>query len=299
MDIQQLRLLLVLAERRNFTEAAYDCAISQSSLSKHLMKVESELGGVQLFDRSTRPVSPTKDGEVFLAAARQMVDIYDNMLLSLDGTGDKNHSRLRIGSIPVMGRMGVFAMIKEFRRGLSPSADIEIVDRPSKDLLELLGAKEIDTAILVLPHQHELGGNFLMYRLASNPLYIIISRKHPQYYLLKNGEMDLSEEMAAILDEKTGMYDACRQACKELGIAEKHIRAYRNIEPILELVRDQECISLLTGYMVNHYDDTDVSAIPFQPEICTDLVLVTRNEKPAPLLRQFISHARQWSRQMR
>ncbi len=62
MDIQQLRLLLVLAERRNFTEAAYDCAISQSSLSKHLMKVESDLGGVHLFDRSTRPVSPTKGG---------------------------------------------------------------------------------------------------------------------------------------------------------------------------------------------------------------------------------------------
>ncbi len=29
MDIQQLRLLLALAERRNFTEAAYDCAISR------------------------------------------------------------------------------------------------------------------------------------------------------------------------------------------------------------------------------------------------------------------------------
>ncbi len=297
MDIQQLRLLLALAERRNFTEAAYDCAISQSSLSKHLVKVESELGGVRLFDRSTRPISLTKEGEVFLAAARQMVGIYDTMLLSLEEMRDEGRSRLRIGSIPVMGRLGVSAMIKGFRRTLPPSADIEIVDRPSKDLLELLAAKELDAAVLVIPHQHELNDSFTVYRLVSNPLYIIISQKHPKCRLLQSGTMALSGEMVAIPDEKTGMYAACQQACKVLGISERQVRAYRNIEPILELVREQECISLLTSYMVNNYGYTDVLAIPFQPEICSDIVLVTRNEKPTPLLRQFISHAQEWNKQ--
>lgn len=296
MDIQQLKMLLILAEHRNFTEAAYDCAISQSSLSKHLMKVESELGSVHLFDRSTRPVSPTKEGEVFLTAARQMVDIYDNMLLSLEGMRDESCSRLRIGSIPVMGRLGVSAMIKEFRWTLPSASDIEIVDRPSKDLLELLAAKKIDTAVLVLPHQQELGGSFLTYRLASNPLYLIISQKHPKCCLLQKKMMPLSEEVIAIPDEKTGMYAACKQACKALGIPERQVRAYRNIETILELVREQECIGLLTGYMVSSYDYMDVLSIPFQPEIYTDIVLVTRNEKSAPLLRQFIDHAREWSK---
>ena len=70
-----------------------------------------------------------------------------------------------------------------------------------------------------------------------------------------------------------------------------------DIEAILELVREQECIGLLTGYMVSNYGYTDVIAIPFQPEICTDIVLVTRNEKPSPLLRQFINHAREWGKQ--
>ena len=299
MDIQQLRLLLVLAERRNFTEAAYDCAISQSSLSKHLMKVESDLGGVRLFDRSTRPISPTKEGEVFFTAARQMVDIYDNMLLSLEGMRDESRSRLRIGSVPVMGRLGVSAMIIEFRRTLSSEADIEIVDRTSKDLLEMLAAKEIDAAVLVLPHRRELGGNFLMYRLVSNPLYIIISRNHPKFHLLQNGDMTLSGERIAIPDEKTVMYEASRQACKVLGISESQVQTYRNIDPILELVREQECISLLSSYMVDHYGYTDLAAIPFQPKICADIVLVTRNEKPAPLLQQFIGHAQEWSKQVR
>ena len=94
MDIQQLRMILALAERRNFTEVAYDCAISQSSLSKQLVKVESELGGVRLFDRSTRPISPTKEGEVFLAVARQMVKIYDTMLCSLEEVRNEGRSRL-------------------------------------------------------------------------------------------------------------------------------------------------------------------------------------------------------------
>ena len=94
MDIQQLRLLLALAERRNFTEAADDCAISQSSLSNQLEKVESELGGMRLFDRSTRPISPTKEGEVVLVVARQMVKIYDTMLHSLEEVRNEGRSRL-------------------------------------------------------------------------------------------------------------------------------------------------------------------------------------------------------------
>ena len=162
----------------------------------------------------------------------------------------------------------------------------------------MLEGGEIDAAVMVLPHQKELGGGYLHYRLASNPLNIIISGSHPKCRLLRNGSTDLSDVVVAIPDEKTGMYAACRQACRALGIPERQIRTYRNIDPILEMVREQECISLLTKYMVERYGYTDVLAIPFQPEICSDIVLVTRNEKPTPLLRQFISHAQEWNKQV-
>ena len=132
MEIQELKMLLALAERRNFTDAAYDCAISQSSLSKHLAKVESDLGGVRLFDRSTRPIAPTKEGEVFLAAAQQMSEIYDRMLLQLEDMRTQTRARLRIGSVPVMGRLGhAQGLPPVAARGGRPADHRPAVARPS------------------------------------------------------------------------------------------------------------------------------------------------------------------------
>ena len=49
MDIQELKYVLALAEYQNFTVAAEACSLSQSSLSKHLLKIEEEIGNISLF----------------------------------------------------------------------------------------------------------------------------------------------------------------------------------------------------------------------------------------------------------
>ncbi len=48
MDIQELKYVLALAEYQNFTVAAEACSLSQSSLSKHLLKIEEEIGNISL-----------------------------------------------------------------------------------------------------------------------------------------------------------------------------------------------------------------------------------------------------------
>ena len=66
MEIDHLKNMLVLARHKNFSEAAYEISLSQSSLSKQLAKIESELGGIRLFDRSTRPIMLTDAGKEFI-----------------------------------------------------------------------------------------------------------------------------------------------------------------------------------------------------------------------------------------
>ena len=295
MDIQEMRMLLALAKCRNFTEAAFDCAISQSSLSKHLGSLEAELGGVRLFDRSTRPVRLTDEGKLFLPYVARIVQTYDEALAQLYTLRDGPSSHLRIGTIPVMGRLGISVMLSAFRRSLPPSVDIGITDRPSKDLLPLLEARELDAAILVLPHSRDLSSGYRTYRLMSNPLCLIVSRNHRKRATFQEGNMDFSGEMVAIPDEKTGMHEVCMQLCRTRRIPKEQVQTFRNIEPILELVRERECISFLTSYMVNSYGDSDIAAIPLTPAVCSDVVLVTRSEKPTPLLRSFIAYAQKWS----
>jgi transposase InsO family protein len=72
MDFRQLQYLTAVAEHRNVTKAAESLYISQSALSHYIRKTEEELG-VQLFDRSTTPISLTYAGQCYIQSAQRIL----------------------------------------------------------------------------------------------------------------------------------------------------------------------------------------------------------------------------------
>lgn len=83
MDVDLLRLLLLIASRRSISAAAREHGISPSLAVRHLRRLE-EWAGVVLFNRTTRKLEPTDAGRVFvewaettlssLAATREKMD---------------------------------------------------------------------------------------------------------------------------------------------------------------------------------------------------------------------------------
>lgn len=65
MEIEYICEFVVLAETCNYMEAADRLFVSQSALSRHIKALEEDLQ-VQLFDRSTRKVSLSPFGSLFL-----------------------------------------------------------------------------------------------------------------------------------------------------------------------------------------------------------------------------------------
>ena len=66
--------ILAIAEEQNISRAAEKLYVSQSTLTMHLNRIEKEFG-TELFDRSVRPVIPTKAGILYinnLRAVRRM-----------------------------------------------------------------------------------------------------------------------------------------------------------------------------------------------------------------------------------
>lgn len=82
MKIENLITVLSVARLKSFSEAAFELDYSQSSVSRQVKSVESELG-VQLFNRSSTSmaVNLTVDGKRLIKPIQSIVDIYDELLL--------------------------------------------------------------------------------------------------------------------------------------------------------------------------------------------------------------------------
>jgi DNA-binding transcriptional LysR family regulator len=86
MTLKQLQAFYWAAKLGSFSIAADRLSISQSSLSKRIAELESNLGKV-LFERSARRATLTIEGELALAHTRQMLDIESALRQQLDTAG--------------------------------------------------------------------------------------------------------------------------------------------------------------------------------------------------------------------
>jgi LysR family hydrogen peroxide-inducible transcriptional activator len=80
MNLRALRYLIALAECLNFSRAADRCAVTQSTLSIQLRKLENYLG-VALFVRDRTHVELTAQGREVLRLARVVVTAADEIVL--------------------------------------------------------------------------------------------------------------------------------------------------------------------------------------------------------------------------
>jgi DNA-binding transcriptional LysR family regulator len=72
MELRHLRYFVAVAEERNFTRAAERLHIAQPPLSRQIQQLEDSLG-VQLFERTARPLKLTDTGRFFYSHAVQLL----------------------------------------------------------------------------------------------------------------------------------------------------------------------------------------------------------------------------------
>lgn len=75
MTLQQLKYVLMVAEKRSMNKAAQALFIAQPSLSAAVRELEEEIG-VTIFVRSSKGITVTAEGNEFLGYARQLMAQY-------------------------------------------------------------------------------------------------------------------------------------------------------------------------------------------------------------------------------
>ncbi|WP_205965651.1 LysR family transcriptional regulator [Paraburkholderia guartelaensis] len=91
-----LEVFVQTARTRSFAEAGRDLGVSASAVSKSISRLEERVG-VRLFQRSTRSVRLTSEGEVFLERCRRIIGEVQAAEDELSAMAQHPRGRLRVG----------------------------------------------------------------------------------------------------------------------------------------------------------------------------------------------------------
>lgn len=149
ISLIQLEYLTAIAKFGSFVKASEKCFVTQPTLSMQVQKLEEELG-VQMFDRTKKPVQPTEIGQLvidkanmILREAKSLNDMVDNLKSEISG-------ELRIGIIPTISGYLVPLFINRFLEKY-PKVKVKIVEQITEEIVYMLKNNDLDMGIVATP----------------------------------------------------------------------------------------------------------------------------------------------------
>jgi len=95
--LQTMRVFARVAQRASFTAAAEDLRISRASVTKHVAAIEERFG-VRLLARTTRSVSVTEAGRLYLERCLECLQAYDDSEAAIGGLAAEPKGLLRVAA---------------------------------------------------------------------------------------------------------------------------------------------------------------------------------------------------------
>jgi DNA-binding transcriptional LysR family regulator len=149
MNLKSLKIFCDIVSRRSFSRAAEANGISQSGASQVVGQLEGHLG-VQLIERSKRPLVPTREGKVFFDGCRQLIAQYEALEDEVRTLHEEVAGRVRMAAIYSVGLHHMSRYVQEFR-GQHPKANVRLEYLHPERVLESVENGDADLGIVSYP----------------------------------------------------------------------------------------------------------------------------------------------------
>lgn len=257
MTFEQLDYFIALVNADTFFDAAEQCHMTQSTLSKQIMKLEKELN-IRLFDRSRRKAVLTEAGQHFYTEALQLSAQYHKALANMQKYQNSETQELHIGFLPILTQYHLTALFKDFSKQY-PQIHLILDDVEEEELTNGLDSGRFDLVITrentVSPERHRFEC------IAKDRLMAILPIRHPLAEKKEISLTELSGESFILMKPYTAVYKMCLQLFDLLHI-HPDIRRTARMESIIGAVSFGEGISLLPEKNFLLFQQDSLTGIP-------------------------------------
>lgn len=286
MSISQFKVVLDIAETSSVSRAAELNGISQSAASQLVRQLEKKLG-VDLLDRSTRPVKLTPAGKLYSEACRDIVRRYGEMESQLEALRKELSGTVRVVSIYSIG-LYEMARIKEKFEAIHSEVNVHLeYVRPEK-VYEAVANDRADLGLVSYPSSTK-DIRVIPWRLEKMVLVC-----HPSHPLAKKRSLsprDMEGQEFVSFDPDLLIRKAMDRFFRDHGVHRRVVLEFDNIQMIKEALTIGSGISILPERTVRHEaTEGRLVRLPIRAEglVRPVGIIHRRTKKFSPAARQFL-----------
>jgi DNA-binding transcriptional LysR family regulator len=277
MAHESLKLFRDIAQTRSFSRGAAMSSLSQSAASQHIQELEQELG-IELLDRSTRPLVVTAAGHLYAEFCRDVLRRREEFNAVLERMKQEVVGTVRVASIYSIGLSEMVQLEQEFGRRL-PEAKLEVEYlRPEK----VYASVQSDSADLGLVSYPEPSREITVIPWRREEMVVAASPYHP---LAQRGGLIQPGDLQGVdfigFDDDLPIARDIERFLSGQGIKVNVTLHFDNIQMIKEAVTHRVGISIMPARIMNdEIAQGRLVAIPIAaPELYRPLGIIHRKKK--------------------
>ncbi len=208
MNLKQLNYIVEIADSQNISRAAERLFVSRPALNHYLISLEAELG-MPLFKRIGHKLVPTYAGQLYIGAARQILDIRKQTYKQLEDLSGSKIGRIEVGITRGIGNSMFAKVFPKFNRRY-PNHTVNLIEGNVRELEEatlegkidfcVVGSGSVESGlkhmvsapcelVLVLPPEHRL--KYLAAPPGAPYATLDLNMLRDEYFVLMNSETNV------------------------------------------------------------------------------------------------------------
>lgn len=256
MSFRNYQLFCDVADCLSFSKAADRREISQSSVSQAVAQLEKQLG-VELFDRSHRPLSLTAAGERYFAGCRELLTSFERLEIEVQELAGQVAGSLKVAAIYSVGLLQMESYVHHFE-ACFPEVDLRVEYVHSYQVYDRICSGAADIGLVSFPDE---SGELTTIPWQEQPFSLIVHPDHPLAKRSPEGydpvpiEAVQSEDVVSFTSELE-VKRQLDQWLREAGVSPNVVHEFDNVEQIRRAVEDGVGIALLPEATVTRSVET-------------------------------------------
>lgn len=272
VSIRQMQLFRTVAEAGSFSEAALRLHLSQPALSASIRKLEETLE-VKLFDRTTRRIALTPEGQELLRLSARLIDEFEAVTGDLRDYLARRRGRVVVAALPSLAAITLPPALARLK-AMHPGIEVTLRDTLNDEIQELVQSGAADFGLTVAP---EAGRGLAFRPLIVDRFVMLCPRDHELADRRQVSWTQVVRYPIVGMARTSSVRQHIDAACAQAGIVLRNEYDVEHLATVGALVREGLGVAALPSLTTPLLRFADLAEVPIvRPRVERTMGIVTR-----------------------